>query len=81
MPLFDVKCMECEHQWEARKQFEELLDCPECQGKITTTLLGATRVNLQRLPMDNIHKSMSLPGAKKIRSFGNDRRTKGKDTT
>lgn len=81
MPLFDVQCMECDHRWEAYKAYEDKLDCPECQGTITTTLLGCPRINLNRLPMDNIHKSMSLPGGKKIKSFGNDKRRGGKDTT
>lgn len=81
MPLFDVQCMECDHRWEVSKAYEDTVDCPECKGKITTTLLGATRVNLNRLPMDNIHKSMTLPGSKKIKSFANDKRKGGKDTT
>ena len=81
MPLFDVRCMDCQHEWEVSKAYDEAAICPECRSTITRTLLGATKVNLNRLPMDDIHKSMSLPGAKKIRSFANDKRKGGKDTT
>jgi putative FmdB family regulatory protein len=81
MPIFDVRCLDCQHKWEAFKAYQEAVACPECQSTITKTLMSAPSVNLNRLPMDQIHKSMSLPGAKKVKSFANDRRKGGKDTT
>lgn len=81
MPMFDMRCDVCQHKWEASKAYQEQVDCPVCQAVETKTLLGGTSFTRVKDPMDRISKSMSLPSAKKIRSYGNDKRRGGKDTT
>jgi len=81
MPMFNMRCNQCGHEWEASKAYEAKVSCPECDSLDTVTLLTGFNYTRVKSPMDLVHKSMSLPSAKKIRSFGNDRRRGGKDTS
>ena len=81
MPIFDMTCEECDHMWEASKAYHDPAPCPKCQSKTTKTLLTGFKFQRVKDPMDLVHKSMSLPDGKKIKSYGNDRRRGGKNTT
>ena len=80
-PLFDVQCLDCQHIWEVRKDYGYCSICPECGSTITKTLLTGFKYQRVKDPMDLVHKGMSLPSAKKVKSYGNDKRKGGKDTT
>jgi putative FmdB family regulatory protein len=82
-PLFDVRCERCEHTFEERKEFnDESGPCPRCGSESTHTLLsGGLAHRPAKDPYDLIGPGASIPSSKKIKSFGNDRRSGGKDIT
>lgn len=82
MPRFDIRCQRCNHEWAASKAFDAEIACPECGSIATTTLMPRVQgIDKAKDPFDLVHGGMSLPGSKKIKSYGNDRRKGGKDST
>ncbi len=79
-PLFDIRCRRCDHTTEVRKQFKDEYPCPRCSGPTITLLTGFKRINGAKDPYDLISTG-SPPSPKKVKSFANDRRRGGKDTT
>lgn len=80
-PIFDVQCLDCQHVWEQRKLYGTEACCPECTSMNTKTLLTGFKYQRVKDPFDLVDKSMSLPPSKKVKSYGNDKRRGGKDTT
>jgi len=83
MPVYDAKCNKCEHVYEYRG--------PSHQAPGTCTACGSddTRIvwlsgsfpntDTAKDPYDYLHGR--IPDSKPIKSFANDRRRGGKDTT
>ncbi len=76
MLKFDQRCLECEHEWAVFKAFDDPATCPECRGSLTKTLMP----RVQGLPLETDPFKIGNTD-KKIKSFGNDRRSGGKDTS
>jgi hypothetical protein len=62
------------------KKWEESVACPEC-GQATTTLMPQMKHHKAKDPFDMINGHAGIPDSKKIKSYANDRRKGGKDTT
>lgn len=79
-PLFDCKCGQCGEVWEERKPYSEPAgECPKCGSYDTRTLLGSSVLRKAKDPYDYLDGR--IPDSKPIKSFANDRRRGGKDTT
>lgn len=78
MPLFDVKCDNCGKQWEQMKKWEDLAQCPECGSINTTTLMPLMKHKRAKTPDEMMGR---IPDSKPVKSFANDRRRGGKDTS
>ena len=76
MPTFDQRCQECNHEWVVYKAFEAPATCPECNSTTTKTLMP----RVQGLPLESDPTRVGNTD-KTIKSFGNDRRRGGKDTS
>lgn len=82
MPTFDQKCDLCGHRWEVYKAWEDLVDCPECGSHDTDTLMPRVQgLDKAKDPFDLVGMGQKIPDSKKTKSFANDRRRGGKDTT
>jgi len=84
MPRFDVRCLEegCGHLWVASKAFDEWVQCPRCYSGNTKTLMPRVQgLDRAKDPFDLIGMGQKIPASKKVKSFANDRRKGGKDTT
>lgn len=84
MPRFDVRCLEegCGHTWAQSKPFDEWVQCPRCYSGNTKTLMPRVQgIDRAKDPFDLVRKDMSLPSSKKIKSYANDRRKAGRDST
>ena len=81
MPLFDVKCDKCGHIWEEMKRYdEESQECSECGSNFTRTLPPLFQTKLRaKDPYEYLDGP--IPDSKPIKSYANDRRRGGKDTT
>jgi len=79
MPLFDVKCNECEKVEEVFKRFDAEWTCSECGGECTTLYPAVKGITRAKQPYDYLDSGP--PRSKRIKSFANDRRKGGKDTT
>ena len=78
MPSFDVHCDKCGHRWGVTKKYaEEAPECVRCGSNFTRTLMPLMKHSKAKDPYDYIIR----PPGKPIKSFSNDRRLKGKDTT
>jgi hypothetical protein len=78
MPKFSTRCLACEHDWDDILKYDEWpKPCPECASERT--------VRLPSYPSKPFHRdtdpcktgNLDPP----IKSYGNDRRKGGKDTT
>ncbi len=78
-PLFDIRCKICDHTTEVRKTFEEPFECPRCGGETRTLLTAFKKLEKAKDPYDYIDGYH--PDPKPVKSFANDRRRGGKDTT
>ncbi len=82
MPKFDVRCNQCNHMWEAFKAFGVVVACPQCQSGDTKTLMPRVQgIERAKQPFDLVGMGQKVPDPRKIKSFGNDKRKGGKDTT
>jgi len=81
MPLFDAKCEKCGHIWEVMQKWEEQVgECPLCESAFTKLLMPRMGpVHKAKDPYDYLDGR--IPDSKPIKSFANDRRRGGKDTT
>lgn len=80
MALFDVRCNECGEVWEAAKKYDNPIECPLCSSWNTKTLMPLMKPSFKaKDPYDMIGDNTGA--TKKIKSFANDRRKGGKDTT
>jgi len=81
MPVFDIRCEKCDEVTEVSKAFDATVACPVCAHPVTLTLMPRMKGPSWRdnsNPFDDVDKGMSLPDAKKIKSFAHDRRKGGK---
>ena len=82
MPRFDLRCLVCQHTWVASKAFDAVDQCPECQSMDTKTLMPRVQgIDRAKDPFDLVGMGQKVASPKKIKSFGNDKRKGGKDTT
>ncbi len=80
MPLFDVRCDNCQHVWEESKLYSApASECPVCGSHFSTTLMPRIKHFKAKDPYDLLHGH--IPATKQVKSFANDRRKGGKDTT
>ena len=84
MPLYDFRCEKCASTFEERMPYEQLKshppECPECGSNFTKQVwLTAPRSDRAKDPYDYLDGP--IPSPKKVKSFANDRRKGGKDTT
>jgi putative FmdB family regulatory protein len=84
MPLYDFRCEACSHEFEYRMKYEELKhygpECPACGSHFTKHVwLAGPSVDKAKDPFDLLDGP--IPDSKPIRSYANDRRKGGKDTT
>ena len=81
MPTYDARCRDCDHLFEEQREWQgSASDCPSCGSTNTRTVW--TRVPIidkAKDPYDLLHGTM--PDSKPIKSFANDKRKGGKDTT
>jgi DNA-directed RNA polymerase subunit RPC12/RpoP len=81
MPKFDVRCNQCNHEWEAFKAYDAVVECPECSSMDSKTLMPRMKHHKAKDPFDLVGMGQKVPDAKPIKSYANDRRKGGKDTT
>lgn len=79
MPIFDIKCLKCNQVTEVFKRYEADYPCPECKGETVTLPPAVKGIGRAKKPYDYLNGP--IPDSKKIKSFANDRRKGGKDTT
>lgn len=80
MPIFDVKCEQCGEVEEVLKAYAAKYKCKKCGGD-TKHLVSAPKAFLgfDYRPYDALDRR--IPDTKPIKSFANDKRKGGKDTT
>ena len=82
MPLFDCKCGACGHIWEEMKSYNTpACCCPECGSADTKTLMPLMKHHNLNTKDPYDYLNGPIPDPKPIKSFANDRREGGKDTT
>jgi hypothetical protein len=81
MPKFDVRCLVCKEEWEAYKVYLDPTQCPQCGSDMTQTLMPKMKHNKGKDPYDMITANTHIPDSKPVKSFANDRRKGGKDTS
>ena len=80
MPLYDARCNDCGHEFEERRKYDDpVSDCPQCFGPCKNIWKSVSLLDKAKDPYDYLDGP--IPDPKPIKSFANDRRTKGKDTT
>ena len=84
MPTYDIKCEKCEHIFEARiasaKFSAHLPECPECTSNFTK-IVWLTMPSIDRAKDPYDYLDGPIPSSRKVKSFANDKRVGGKDTT
>lgn len=81
MPFFDYQCENCGHKWEWLGSYNERpAQCPNCNAYKIVRLpsINTKPVYKEGNVYDQLEKG--LPGVS-IKSFANDKRKGGKDTT
>ena len=79
MPIYDVKCNKCNLVYEVLEKYDSPpRKCKGCGTAFVLRLPSFPNFARQHDPYDALDRS--IPG-KPIKSFGNDRRKGGKDTT
>lgn len=79
MPIYDVECNDCSNVFEVLQKYgEQAPRCGTCFSTDTQIRISCPNIAREHDPYDALDKGM--PG-KSIKSFGNDRRKGGKDTT
>lgn len=85
MPLYDFRCNKCKHEFEETLAYHQLTsegppECPECGSYFTKRVwLKAPNSDKAKDPYDYLDGP--IPDSKTIKSFANDKRKGGKDTT
>ncbi len=84
MPLYDFRCDKCKHEWDAMVPAlvvkRNAPECPECGSNFTNQVwLKAPSSDRAKDPYDMLNRYR--PDRKPIKSFANDKRKGGKDTT
>ena len=81
MPKYDARCKDCDNLFEEERPWQaDVADCPSCGSTNTRTVW--TRVLLLDKAKDPYdYLDGPIPSSRQIKSFGNDRRKGGKDTT
>lgn len=78
MPFFSTRCLDCPHDWDDLLKWDEWpKPCPKCGGTRTVRLPSYPSKQIQR-ETDPMKVGNADPP---IKSFANDRRKGGKDTT
>ncbi len=84
MPVFDVRCLDpqCGEVTEVFKAFRDAYPCPVCKHPHTKTLMPLMRdQHKAKDPFDLVGPGARIPDSRPIKSFANDKRKGGKDTT
>ena len=82
MPLYDFKCRDCNHIWEVRQSSEaEPPPCPECTKRNVHIYWGRGFPSIDKAKDPYDYLDGRIPDPKPIKSFANDHRKGGKDTT
>ena len=80
MNLYDARCTSCDHVFEERRGASDpVRSCPLCGAKSVTIWRSVPLLDRAKDPYDYLDGP--IPSPKPIKSFANDRRNKGKDTT
>lgn len=81
MAKYDARCKECDHEFEEfRKWSEPCSPCPQCKSNNTVTIWKTVPILDKACdPYDKLDRV--IPDSKPIKSYANDRRRGGKDTT
>lgn len=80
MPIYDIKCLKCDEVAEILQRYAEEPVCPSCGGEAVRLPCAPKGIHgLEYRPYDALDRV--IPDSKKIKSFANDRRKGGKDTT
>ena len=84
IPLFDFRCEACGNEWEERWPYSDvkndLPNCPWCDSNFTKRIwTKAPMGDRAKDPYDYLDGP--IPDSKPIKSYANDRRKGGKDTT
>jgi putative FmdB family regulatory protein len=82
MPIYEYQCPKCNQLWDVLCRFEDQPpSCPSCGNPKTTRKISPPKGihGGDYNPFDAL--SRSIPDGKRIKSFANDRRKGGKDTT
>ena len=80
-PLHDWRCGRCDNTFEERGRAEDNPPCPSC-GSVNTRMVFIRSAMVKAAdydPYDALDRV--IPDSKPIKSFANDRRKGGKDTT
>ena len=81
MPTYDARCKNCMNEFEEFRHWSAPVGpCPECKSESTFTVWKSVSIlDKAKDPYDHINGP--IPSPKKVKSFANDRRKGGKDTT
>ena len=82
MGVWDARCKECNTNYEFRgPSYQAPGECPQCGSDDTKIVWvsGFPSVDRAKDPYDYLHGP--IPSSRKIKSFANDKRKGGKDTT
>lgn len=81
MAFYDARCNTCEHLFEERRNSgEPVSHCPLCGNESRTVWTSVPILDKAKDPFDLITCG-TVPSSKKTKSFANDKRRGGKDTT
>lgn len=81
MPIYDQVCQQCDHEWEVLRRYDEVVPCPKCGTTQVKTKISTPHVASSCDPFDYVGPGARIPDSKPIKSFANDKRKGGKDTT
>lgn len=77
---YDARCTQCGHDYEEKRHWSDpVSDCPLCGGIGVTIWKSVPILDKAKDPYDYLDGP--IPDPKPIKSFANDRRKGGKDTT
>lgn len=82
MIVLDARCKDCDHTYEYRgPSYQSPGSCPECGSDDTKVVWLQTTPSIDRAKDPYDYLNGPIPDPKPIKSFANDRRKGGKDTT
>jgi hypothetical protein len=81
MPIYDERCTDdsCGHEQEVRRSYDADSPCERCGGSTRVFWKSVPHTSSACDPYDYLDGH--IPASRPIKSFANDRRKGGKDTT